>query len=70
MPAIYHVAGLVPDAAYAESQVRKAQRQYLKTLLFDWRPTRRTIRLAERRGRLAGWQALAERLRKGNRAGV
>jgi GT2 family glycosyltransferase len=28
MPAIYHVAGLVPDAAYAESQVRKAQRQY------------------------------------------
>lgn len=62
MPAIYHIAGLVPDGAHAEAQARKAQRQYWKTLLFDWRPTRRTIRLAERRGRLAGWTSLAKRL--------
>lgn len=52
----------------AEEEVRRAARLYLKTLLFDWRPTRRGIRLAERRGRLEGWRTLAAEL--GARAGA
>lgn len=47
----------------AEEEARRASRLYLKTLLFDWRPQRRAIRLAERKGRMDGWSALAAELR-------
>ena len=46
----------------ADREAGLAARRYLKTLLLDWRPTRRRIRLAERRGRLEGWRALAREL--------
>ncbi len=63
MPGIAWVAGLVPTAEFAEAQAAKARVRYRKTLLLDWRPRRRRVRLAERKGRLAGWLALADRLR-------
>ncbi len=52
-------------AGRAGAEAARARRLYLKTLLFDWRPTRRRIRLAERRGRLEGWSALARELGAG-----
>lgn len=63
MPGIAWAAGLVPTAEFADAQARKARWRYRKTLLFDWRPLRRRVRLAERKGCLAGWLALANRLR-------
>lgn len=42
-------------------QRRRADRLWLKTLLFDWRPTRRRVRLAERLGRREGWRELEAR---------
>lgn len=61
-PALRWVAGEVTTAQHASEQVARAQRLYFKTLLFTWNP-RRSIRLAERRGKLEGWRALESRLR-------
>ena len=61
-PALKWVEGLVASREEALAHARKAERLFVKTLLFDWRPTRRRIRLAERRGRRDGWRLLAERL--------
>jgi cellulose synthase/poly-beta-1,6-N-acetylglucosamine synthase-like glycosyltransferase len=52
------------DIAWAVSGLRKAQRRYLKSLLTDLRPTRRRIRIAERRGRRDGWIQLLDHLRQ------
>jgi cellulose synthase/poly-beta-1,6-N-acetylglucosamine synthase-like glycosyltransferase len=52
-----------PASAWAEDQRRRARRRYLKTLLFDWRPTRRRVRVAERLGRVRGWTELVGYLR-------
>jgi GT2 family glycosyltransferase len=50
------------DADRAREEAARAKRRYCKTLLCDWRPTRRMIRLAERRGKMEGWLALAAEL--------
>jgi glucosyl-dolichyl phosphate glucuronosyltransferase len=47
-----------PDLHWARAELQKARHKYLKTLLGDWRPARRRIRVAERRGRVAGWLQL------------
>lgn len=44
----------------ARRELEQAQRRALKAVLFDWRPTRRAIRLAERRGRVEGWRRVLE----------
>lgn len=62
MPSIAWVAGLVPDQPHAEAQLARAKRRYWKTLFFDWRPTRRRVRLAERRGRIEGWRIVQRRI--------
>lgn len=46
----------------AREQRRRAWRKYLKTLLFDWRPSRRRVRVAERLGRAEGWESLVKKL--------
>lgn len=51
-----------PPAPWPDEHYRKARRLLVKTLLFDLRPTRRRIRLAERTGRLEGWRALKQEL--------
>ena len=48
------------DGAWARAQYARARRLWLKTLLFDWRPTRRRVRLAERKGRVEGWKMLLQ----------
>lgn len=53
------------DLAYAQAQLARARRLYLKTLLFDWRPTRRSIRVQERLGRVRGWTQVVEAIRAG-----
>ncbi len=53
----------------ASEEARRAEKLYLKTLLFDWRPSRRRIRLAERKGRLEGWRTLAAELGGGAASG-
>lgn len=49
----------------ARRQRSRARRRYLKTLLFDWRPTRRRVRVAERLGRVEGWDSLVSKLEAG-----
>jgi GT2 family glycosyltransferase len=49
----------------ARAQADRARRLYLKSLLFDWRPTRRRVRVAERLGRAEGWRALVGKLETG-----
>jgi cellulose synthase/poly-beta-1,6-N-acetylglucosamine synthase-like glycosyltransferase len=46
------------DRRWAREQRRRARSRQLKTILTDWRPRRRRIRLAERRGRVQGWDQL------------
>jgi GT2 family glycosyltransferase len=65
-PGLRWVAGLVGSAREAAAEAARARRLYTKTLLFDWRPTRRRVRLAERRGRMQGWAELAARLNGGS----
>lgn len=60
-PWLEWIAGQV-DAPRAAWALARARRLYLKTLLFDWRPTRRRVRVAERLGRLRGWQGVSERI--------
>jgi cellulose synthase/poly-beta-1,6-N-acetylglucosamine synthase-like glycosyltransferase len=50
------------DLEWAAEQRRKANSRYLKTLLTDLRPTRRQVRVAERRGRVQGWDQLIAHL--------
>lgn len=52
------------DEAWAQTQARRARRLWLKTLLFDGRPRRRRIRLAERAGRVRGWEGVLDHLRR------
>ncbi len=61
-PALQWVAGSVANAEEAEQHAARAQRLYLKTLLFTWN-SRRRVRVAERRGKMEGWRELAARLR-------
>lgn len=49
--------------AWAKGQARKARFLHLKSLLFDYRPNRRRIRIAERAGKARGWQRLVNELR-------
>ncbi len=49
----------------AREQSVRARRRYLKTLLFDWRPTRRRVRVAERLGRVEGWESLVKKIESG-----
>lgn len=46
----------------ASAEATRARTLYLKTRIFDWRPSRRRIRLAERKGKLEGWTSLAREL--------
>mgnify|MGYP001799686119 FL=1 len=48
--------GLAP--AEVDRGALRARRLLIKTLLTDLRPTRRRVRLAERRGRVLGWDAV------------
>lgn len=64
-PKIRWLAEGRPASPWADEHARRAHRLWLKTLLTDWRPTRRRIRLAERAGRLEGWRALKEELDRG-----
>ena len=52
-----------PDAQWVRGHLDKARRRFVKTLLLEWRPVRRRIRLAERRGRRLGWRMVAEHMR-------
>ncbi|MCC6676908.1 MAG: glycosyltransferase family 2 protein [Phycisphaerales bacterium] len=61
-PKLHWLAEGRPPAAWADPHCRRARRLWLKTLLFDWRPSRRSIRLAERAGRMEGWAALQREL--------
>lgn len=45
---------------WARENARRARMLWWKTRLFDWRPTRRRVRLAERFGRVRGWNELIE----------
>lgn len=63
-PKLKWLAAGRPDAPWADGPTRRAEHLWLKTLLFDWRPTRRRIRLAERAGKREGWRALREMLRE------
>lgn len=54
---------LTLDAARAHAD--RARRLYLKSLLFDWRPARRRVRVAERLGRAEGWRTLVDKLESG-----
>jgi glycosyltransferase involved in cell wall biosynthesis len=47
-----------PDGAWVRAHAERARRKYLLTLLLEWRPGRRALRLAERAGRREGWGAL------------
>jgi GT2 family glycosyltransferase len=53
------------DVAWARAGLERARRRYLKTLLTDWRPMRRRIRIAERRGRVEGWAQVLDSMRRG-----
>jgi glucosyl-dolichyl phosphate glucuronosyltransferase len=60
------------DLRWARAELQRSRKKYFKTLVGDWRPTRRRIRVAERRGRVAGWNQLityleAEPAHRGNR---
>lgn len=61
-PWIRWIAEGEPGLPWARRHLEHARRRYLKTLLFDWRPTRRRIRVAERAGRLRGWRELVAHL--------
>lgn len=58
------IAGEV-DAARAAREVARARMLHLKSVLFDWRPMRRRVRIAERAGTLRGWRGVAERIARG-----
>lgn len=58
------IAGEV-DAGRAAREVSRARMLHLKSMLFDWRPTRRRVRIAERAGTLRGWRGVAERIARG-----
>ncbi len=57
------LAWIAGEAMDPMARARRARRLYVKTLLTDWRPTRRRIRLAERRGRARAWEDLIAHLR-------
>ncbi len=58
-PVLRWIAGTV-GVEEARRELARGERLALKTALFDWRPTRRAIRLAERRGRVRGWRRVLE----------
>ena len=47
---------------WAERHLGRVQKRYRKTLMLEWRPLRRAVRLAERRGRIEGWRAVRDHL--------
>jgi len=49
-------------AEWAESHLKRVEQRLRKTRLLEWRPIRRAIRLAERRGRLEGWRNVRDHL--------
>ncbi len=54
------------DAAtldWAQREAKRARMLHLKSLLFDYRPSRRRIRIAERAGRARGWRRVVDELR-------
>ena len=58
--------GSTRDAAtldWAQREARRARLLHLKSLLFDYRPSRRRIRIAERAGRVRGWRRVVDELR-------
>jgi GT2 family glycosyltransferase len=63
-PKLKWLAAGRPGGDWATRPARRARKLWLKTMLFDWRPTRRKIRLAERAGKREGWEALDQMLRK------
>ncbi len=60
-PWLSWIAGDV-TAERAARELGRARLLRLKSMLFDWRPTRRRVRLAERTGTLRGWRGVAERI--------
>lgn len=54
-----------PGVAWVEGRAARARRRLMRTRLLEWRPMRRVVRMAERRGRLAGWEQVMERVREG-----
>lgn len=61
-PKLRWLAAGRPPSPWADADTARSRRLYFKTLLFDWRPTRRRIRLAERAGRVEGWTSLQREL--------
>lgn len=61
-PKLKWLAAERPGLTWVSYHERRARLLWLKTLLFDWRPTRRRIRLAERLGRVDGWSTLKREL--------
>ncbi|MFG0286014.1 MAG: glycosyltransferase [Phycisphaerales bacterium JB039] len=59
-PMLEWLAAGEPGADWARPELRRARRRWMKSVLTDWRPRRRAIRLGERRGRLAGWRDVME----------
>ncbi len=55
-----------PTIEWVTREASRASKLYYKSLWFDWRPTRRRIRVAERRGKRDGWNAMLARLRAAN----
>jgi GT2 family glycosyltransferase len=60
--------GKAEDEGWVRQEHRRARSRYLKTLLFNWKPSRRRIRVAERAGRVRGWAELERHLAGGSRA--
>lgn len=63
-PKLKWLAAGKPGREWALPQLAKARRKYLKTVLLNWRPTRRAIRVAERAGKQQGWESLVAELER------
>jgi GT2 family glycosyltransferase len=62
-PVIEWLAARQPGPEWVAQRLARARRSLARTRLLEWRPWRRPMRLAQRRGRVQGWEALAARMR-------
>jgi GT2 family glycosyltransferase len=64
-PMLEHIARGGFTIEEARERLARAKRLYAKNLLTDLRPMRRSIRLAERRGKVEGWERVIESIERG-----
>lgn len=62
-PWLHWLSAGKPGEEWVLGRMARARRRLLKTRLLEWRPMQRTIRVAERTGRLAGWEQVLARVR-------